>query len=207
MLVHAQNGTDQIGSVVAGFLAGDPQARESLPRDLREKLLKIAGEVAPDLKARGLAEDVMQEMFQLLLTRPADHYDPERGSPWAYLRTMVWLAARDIRAKESPAGVPRRPRRNEDGGFDSVQRPLPLDDTLATGCVVEDPEERALAGIGAAALIGAIPAEAPAWLPRALSLAVEGMPVTEPAGALRISRFALRRALRHWAVPRAEVLR
>jgi DNA-directed RNA polymerase specialized sigma24 family protein len=207
VVVRAQNGTDQIGSVVAGFLAGNPQDRESLPRDLGEKLLKIAGEVAPDLKARGLAEDVVQEMFQLLLTRPADHYDPERGSPWAYLRTIIWLAARDIRAKESPAGVPRRPKRNEDGGFDSARPPLPLDDTLAPGCVVEDPEDCALARIGAAALIGAIPAKAPTWLPIALSLVVEGMTVTETAGALRISRFALRRALRHWAVPRAEVLR
>jgi DNA-directed RNA polymerase specialized sigma24 family protein len=207
VLFHAQNDTDQIEKLVAGFLAEDPQARECLPRYLGERLLKLVGAVAPDLKRRGLAEDVAQEMFQLLLTRPAGHYDPERGSPWAYLRTMICLAARDIRAKESPAGTPRRPKRNKDGEFYSVLPPLSLDETAATGYVVEEFEDSALAGIVAAALIGAIPVEAPAWLPMALSLVVEGMTVTETADALHISRFALRRALRHWAVPQAEVLR
>jgi DNA-directed RNA polymerase specialized sigma24 family protein len=207
VLGHAQNDTDQIGRLVASFLAGDPQARECLPRYLGERLLKIVGAVAPDLKTRGLAEDVVQEMFQLLLTRPAGHYDAERGGPWAYLRTMICLAARDIRAKESPAGVPRRLKRNKDGEFYSVLPPLSLDETVATGYVVEDFEDSALARIVTAALIEAIPSEAPAWLPMALSLVVEGMTVTETADALRISRFALRRALRHWAVPRAESLR
>ena len=207
MPFHAQNGPDQLTSVVAGFLAGDPQAREFLPRNFGEQFLKIAGDVAPDLKTRGLAEDIVQEMYQLLLTRPIGHYDPGRGGPWAYLRCMARLAARDVRAKESPAGAPRRPKRDADGGFGSVLPPLPFDELLVLDSVAEDPEDLALAGVAATALIGAIPAEAPGWLPMALALVADGLSVTETAGALEISRFALRRALTRWAVPQAELSR
>lgn len=207
MFNRAQNGPAHVGSLVTGFLAGDLQARESLPRDLGETLLKIAGEIAPDLKERGLAEDVVQETLQLLLARPAGHFDPDRGSPWAYLRQMVRLAARDVRAKEAPAGAPRRPKRDENGEPAAVLPPLPLQDALITDNATEDFEDRVLAAIGAATFIDATPSEAPTWLSMALSLAVEGLTVTETADALKISRFALRRALNRWAMPQADILR
>jgi hypothetical protein len=66
VLQHARNVPDRAGELVVGFLAGDPQAREALPRDLGEPLARIAGEVAPDLKVRGLAADVVQEMLRIL---------------------------------------------------------------------------------------------------------------------------------------------
>lgn len=207
MLSYTQSSPDHIESLVLGFLAGDPKARESLPSDLEETLRKIAGEIAPDLKARGLTEDIVQELFLLLLTRPAGHYNPGRAGPWAYLWTMLLLAARDVRAKEALAGAPRRPKRNEEGEYPDVLPPLPLQDALIPDDKIEYLEDLVLSEIVTAAFIDTVPAEAPAWLGRALSLVVEGLTITETAAAVGVSRFVLRRALNRWAVPQAGVLR
>ena len=64
-----------------------------------------------------------------------------------------------------------------------------------------------LGAIMVASFIDAVPAEAPAWLSAALSLAVEGLSITETADALQISRFQLRRALNRWARPLVGLLR
>jgi hypothetical protein len=207
VLSYTQSSPEHIESLVLGFLAGDPEARESLPSDLGERLRKIAGEIAPDLKARGLTEDIVQELFRLLLTRPAGHYNPDRAGPWAYLRTMLLLAVRDVRAKEAPAGAPRRPKRNEGGESGGVLPPLSLQDALIPDDKIEYFEDLVLSEIVTVAFIDAVPAEAPAWLGRALSLVVEGLTITETAAAVGVSRFVLRRALNRWAVPQASVLR
>src|SRR5580693_5704564 len=97
-----QNRRARVGSLVVGFLAGDWYAREALPRDTWADVLGIGRRVAPDLEARGLAGDVVSEVFRLLLSRPAGHYDPDRGDPWGYPREMVRLAARDVHDSEAP---------------------------------------------------------------------------------------------------------
>lgn len=206
MLYHIQRANDNVADLIGDFLAGKPEARSALPRDLRDPLLKMAGQVAPDLRVRGLEQDVVQEMFRLLLSRPAGHYVPQRGTGWAYLRTMLKLAARDVRAMEAPAGGPRRPRKTDNGGFACVQSE-PLDETGARGPVTERQEDCVVARIAIAQFIDGMPPCAPAWLPRALILISEGLTVTETARALEISRFTLRRSLDRWAKPRAAVLR
>jgi DNA-directed RNA polymerase specialized sigma24 family protein len=200
----AQNRRARVAVLVVGFLAGDPYAREALPRETGADLLGIARRVAPDLEARGLADDVVSEMFRLLLSRPAGHYDPDRGDPWGYLREMVRLAARDVHDREAPAGTPRR---HAEGEADPAPLPVPLEAGQAAGDAAEGFEARVLGAIMAASVIDAVPAEAPAWLSAALSLAVEGLSVTETADALQVSRFQLRRALNRWAQPLAGLLR
>ena len=91
----APNRRARIAALVVRYVAGDLYAREVLPRETWADLLGIARRVAPDLEARGLADDVVSEEFRLLLSRPVGHYDPDRGDPWGYLREMVRLAARD----------------------------------------------------------------------------------------------------------------
>ena len=201
----AHNRRARIASLVVGFLAGDQDAREALPRETWADLLGIARRVAPNLEARGLADDVVAEAFRLLLSRPAGHYDPDRGDPWGYLREMVRLAARDVHDREAPAGVPRRPRRDAKGKMGPAALPVTLE-AQAAGDAVEEFEDRVLGAIMAASFIDAVPAEAPAWLSAALSLTVEGLSVTEAADALQVSRFQLRRALNRWARPLAGLL-
>ena len=207
MLQHAQNVPDRAGELVVGFLAGDPQAREALPRDLGEPLARIAGEVAPDLKVRGLAADVVQEMFRILLTRPAGHYDPDRGSPWAYLRVMLLLAARGVREQEALPGTPRRPKRDADGEPGIVIPPVPIQDAVVPDDGIEYVEDLVLSWIVTAEFLGAVSGDAPGWLRRALSLVVVGLTITETAKAVGVSRFTLRRALYRWAAPASGILR
>ena len=203
----AQDRRARVAALVVGFLAGDAHAREALPREVWADLLGIARRVAPDLTARGLGDDIVTEAYRLLLTRSAGHYNPDRGDPWGYLREMVRLAARDVHDREAPAGMPRRPRRDAEGEMDPAALPVPLEEEQAVGDAVEDFEDRVLGAIMVASFIDAVPAEAPAWLSAALSLAVEGLSVTETADALQVSRFQLRRALNRWAQPLAGVLR
>ena len=202
-----QNRRARVTDLVVGFLAGDPYAREALPRETEADLLGIARRVAPDLAADGLADEVVSEAFRLLLSRPAGHYDPGRGDPWGYLREMVRLAARNVHDEEAPAGTPRRPRRDAEGEVVPVLLPVPLEEGHEAGDVAEGFEDRVLGAIIAASFIVAVPAEAPAWLSMALSMAVEGLSVTETADALQVSRFQLRRALNRWARPLAGLLR
>lgn len=203
----AQNRRARVASLVVGFLAGDPYAREALPQETWADLLGIARRVAPDLEARGLADDVVSETFRLLLSRHAGHYAPDRGDPWGYLREMVRLAARDVHDREAPPGTPRRPRRDAGGEMDPAPLPVPFEEGQAAGDVAEDFEDRVLGAIMAASFIDAVPAEAPAWLSVALSLAIEGLSVTEAADAVQVSRFQLRRALNRWGRPLAGLLR
>ena len=203
----AQNRRARIAALVVGFLEGDPYARETLPRETGTDFLGIARRVAPDLEARGLNDDVVSEAFRLLLSRPAGHYDPDRGDPWGYLREIVRLAARDVRDRESPVGMPRRPRRAAEDDAGPALLPVPFESAQPAGDVAEDFEDRLLGAIMAASFINAIPAEAPAWLSTALSLTVEGLSVTQAADALQVSRFQLRRALNRWARPLAGSLR
>lgn len=203
----AQNRRSEVAVLVVGFLAGDPSAREALPREVRPDLLRIARRVAPDLEVRGLDDDVVSEAFRLLLSRPAGHYDPDRGDPWGYLREIVRLAARDVHDREAPAGMPRRPRGEAGGTAASVLLPVQFEPDRDAGEATEGFEDHLLGAIMAASFIDAVPAEAPAWLSAALSLTVEGLSVTETADALQVSRFQLRRALNHWARPLADLLR
>jgi hypothetical protein len=204
---RAQNVPDRTGELVTGFLAGDPQAREALARDLGEELVKIAGQVAPDLKIRGLATDVVQELFRILLTRPAGHFDSERGSGWAYLRVMLQLAARGIREQEAVAGTPRRPKRDADGIPGLVIPPIPIQDAVVPDEDIDYVEDFVLSRLVTAQFFDAVSDEAPGWLRRALSLIVEGLTITETAKAVEVSRFTLRRALDKWAAPPAGMLR
>jgi DNA-directed RNA polymerase specialized sigma24 family protein len=207
MPYSAQNRRARIADLVVGFLSGDQDAREALPGEIWTDLRRIAGRVAPDLKARDLTDDVVSEAFRLLLSRPAGHYEPDRGDPWGYLREAVRLAARNVHDREAPAGTPRRPQPHAGHDLDRAALPVPLEEGNVTGDAAESFEDRVLGAITAASFIDAIPTEAPAWLSAALSLAVEGLSVTETADTLQVSRFQLRRALNRWAVPLAHLLR
>jgi hypothetical protein len=207
VLQHDQNVPDRARKLVIGFLAGDPQAREALPRDLGEPLARIAGEVAPDLKVRGLAADVVQEMLRILLTRPAGHYDPGRGSPWAYLRVMLLLAARGVREQEALPGTPRRPKRDSGGEPSIVIPPVPIQDAVVPDDGIKYVEDLVLSWTVTAEFLGAVSGDVPRWLRQALSLIVEGLTITETANAIGVSRFTLRRALCRWAAPVSGILR
>ncbi len=105
--------SQEAAKLVGGFLSRNPKAMRELPRDLGSSLHKMARKVAPDLAERGHVEDIVQETYLLLLTKPAGHFDPARGkktndpdrSPaGAYLGLLMRTAAQSVRAAHTPPG-------------------------------------------------------------------------------------------------------
>jgi DNA-directed RNA polymerase specialized sigma24 family protein len=207
----------ELAALLTGFLAADPVARTKFPEQMGGRLRATAGRIAPDLNKRDLIDDVVQQAYELLLRRPAGHFDPSRGSAATYLHKIVRLAARDIRAQFAPPGTPTRPRRNEDGEFMPTNPPLTLDQVVSAGeeavtmaetiLADADIEDLVLGVLGARALLDLVPDQAPTWLREVLALAANGHTVSEAAAEVGQSRFAVRRAINRWALPQAIAMR
>jgi DNA-directed RNA polymerase specialized sigma24 family protein len=203
--------------LLIGFLAGDSDARAQFPGRLGSRIRATAVRIAYDLKQRGLIDEVVQQAYMLLLRRPAGHFDPSRGSAPAYLYQIVRSAARDVRAQNPPPGATTRPRRDEDGEFVPADPPLTLDQvvsageeavTLAETIVADtDVEDLVLGVLGARALLDLVPQQAPPWLREALAQIAAGDTLSEAAAQVGQSRFAMRRAINHWALPQAIAVR
>jgi DNA-directed RNA polymerase specialized sigma24 family protein len=207
----------ELAALLTGFLAADPDARTKFPERMGGRLRATAGRIAPDLKQRDLIDDVVQQAYELLLRRPAGHFDPSRGSAAAYLHQIIRLAARDIRAQFAAPGTSTRPRRDEGGEFVPTDPPLTLDlvvgageeaVTMAETIVADvDVEDLVLGVFGARALLDLVPDQAPTWLREVLALVANGHTVSEAAAEVGQSRFAVRRAINHWALPQAITMR
>jgi hypothetical protein len=79
-------------------LAGDAAARDELPRRLRRDVEALAAAIASsDLRRRQLVGDVVGRTWELLLRRRPGSFDPARGTPLAYIATVVRTATRDVR--------------------------------------------------------------------------------------------------------------
>jgi hypothetical protein len=201
-------------ALLTGFLAADPDARTQFPARLGGRLRATAARIAPDLKQRELIDEVVQQAYLLLLRRPAGHFDPDRGSTAAYLYQILRSAVRDIRAENPSPGATTRPRRDEDGEYVPADPPLTLDQVISAGeevitlaetivADVADVEDLVLGVVGAQALLDLVPPEAPDWLRETLALIAAGDTISESADEVGPSRFAVRRAINHWALPQA----
>jgi hypothetical protein len=89
-------------------LAGDERARGQLFENGERLVHKMAVDADEGLRRRGLSGDVVSRTFELLLKRPAGHFDPTRGTVQSYLRSVVATAARDVRAENVEPGVRTR---------------------------------------------------------------------------------------------------
>jgi hypothetical protein len=207
----------ELAALLTDFLAADPDARTQFPARLGGRLRATAVRIGRDLQERALIDDAVERAYELLLRRPAGHFDPSRGSAAAYLYQIVRLAARDIRAENPHPGATTRPRRDEEGEFVPADPPLTLDRvvsageeaiTLAETIVADvDVEDLVLGVLGAQALLDQVPHEAPAWLREALALIAGGHTISEAAAQVGQSRFAARRAINHWVLPQAIAVR
>lgn len=97
--------------LLVAFLNGDCDAREELPRRLNDRLVATARRLAPDLARRGLHEDIVSEMWLLLLKKGPGSYDPQRSAPMTYLHTLLRRARRDVYAQNTPPGARTRPQK------------------------------------------------------------------------------------------------
>lgn len=104
--MHERNIADD--AMLTAFLDGHPDARDQMPRFYHDRLLGLARRVAPDLHEQDLAEDAVQRLWEILLTRKPDSFHPDEGSAFAYLGYVLRTAAKDIRAEHAPPGEPTR---------------------------------------------------------------------------------------------------
>jgi RNA polymerase sigma-70 factor (ECF subfamily) len=102
-LGHAAAGEPDDGALIAAVAAGDVAALDLLYRRHRSLALGVACKL---LRDRAAAEDVVHDAF-LSVWRAAASFQPGRGSPRAWLLTIVRNAAIDsLRARE----LSQRPR-------------------------------------------------------------------------------------------------
>jgi hypothetical protein len=113
--------SDPLARPLIAFLEGDPQVREDFPAHLHDRLLKVARRVAPQLARKGLAEDVVQQMWVLLLQKSPGAFDPTRGTAINYLWFTMKTAARDIQASYTAPGQRTRPQRKAEGRLANKQ--------------------------------------------------------------------------------------
>lgn len=168
--------------LLAGFLAGDPNAREALPRRIDAPIRRITKRLSPhDFPRRGLVDDVVSRTWELLLRRPEGSFDPTRGNALSYVETIVRTAVRDIRNQHRvPVGRPRDYTPNETNARPCP--PRPRTHTLDSTVEFRDALERQL-GHGN-------PLHAAAML-----VALDDTTMTLAATAVGVTRFSLSRRL------------
>lgn len=197
--------------LLIAFLEGHPGARDILPRRLHGRLAAIARSIAPDLADRGLDEDVVQRMWELLLHKEPGSFTPERGNAVAYLGALLRNAAIDVRAEHTPPGertrLYRKPTKRERRAYmrkllhdydraEMSERsgawngaPDPHDDIEAVEARLTAMEILALARYTGA----------PTHVIRAMAMIHDSdVLLGEAARAVGRSRFALRRDIKAW---------
>ena len=104
--METQQDADPLRQLLQAAGAGDRQAFARVYQLASPRLFAIALRIA---RRRDMAEDILQEAF-LTIWEKADRYDPERGSPLAWMSTIVRYRAID-RLRRREASDPRRHRR------------------------------------------------------------------------------------------------
>ena len=140
-----------VGALIVSAQAGDPLAAENLAEAVLPWLRAEAASLRPDLAKRSLADDVTQEAFLQVITRPAGHYEPNRGGPETYLRLLVRRGVEVVEASyELPGHTVRRALARTTGtpvghvyldgeSRDSAERVLQAATTATTATPAVDP--------------------------------------------------------------------
>ncbi|MHB8671993.1 MAG: RNA polymerase sigma factor [Acidimicrobiales bacterium] len=174
---------------LSAFVAGDPEARAKLPALIDRRLMSRARALAPDLVKRALVDDVVSRTWELMLTKPAGSYDPERSAPLTYVNTIARTAVRDVRSTNQT--VVRAPRDYSEIEIDLAERTGPLSDGEIPAMDDDIDLERRMAALS------------PRAREAARMIACDGTPLVTAAERVGLSRFALKRQLTRWATAAA----
>lgn len=185
-------GSFRINDAFEAFINGDSEARETLPLRLHDKLLQEAREQARELSEDQL-EDIVQEVWLLILGPRGAGWNRDRGSAWSFLRQLIKDAARAVRATYAPPGVrtrlPTKQARDADGlasrcTITLEELPMNEEPCVQAGSAEARAELRLVSGQADPAALHAI-----------YQIEVEGEPVNDVAAELGVSRFHLRRLI------------
>lgn len=201
------------------FLSGDPVVRQELPKRLNNYLLKRARRMSPTLACQGLAEDIVQRLWQILLRKNPIRFDPDRGSARTYFDYILRTAITDVRSSYTPPGHRTRPLRKVEGeiveqppvlSLDTPIEEYDIDGILTLGDLVPDPGdemEAAEAEMHANWLLSFAQKTAPASVSTALEVIYwKNVTLTEAARIVHLHRTTLRRRINHWINEYRDVL-
>lgn len=182
--------TDDASTLLCAFLAGEPTARDEFPRVVARDVERLAAAIAShDLRRRQLICDIVGRTWELLLRRRPGSFDPERGTPLAYIATIVRTATRDVR-EQNVYDV----RRSRDYGDDANLTPSPSNQDARAPVTDFDTEVDDLLqwayGDDRAALRGA------------RLIAFHDALLSAAAAEVGLTRFALKRRLATWTESR-----
>jgi len=188
----------KLDSLLRGFLAGNPVARDVLPRVAERYVLKIVRRIAADLPDDIHYEVVNQAFMNLTLQKPAS-YNPARGSAGTFLKLTVRNALRQVRATYAPPGHVTRVRRRKGSVAAGVAAP-------AIVCIHELPDTNMPTVDGGVAVVEAqhdveaILRRASPWLAASLKRLHFGEEsMNKVAADVGISRFSLGRQIDEFA--------
>jgi hypothetical protein len=191
-------GTDE--ALLGAFLQGDEDARDALPRRFGEDLLHEVRAIVPDLAALALDEDVVQRAYELLLTRPAGHFDPDRGSARSYLRTTLRRAARDVRAENAPPGTRTRavPGKQREPAL-SLDRMIEATDGESLAFAIDDHADTVVRKVTVDELVARARRDAMSMIADAMTVMLTNdIGIVDAARIIGVSRLVLRREFDRW---------
>lgn len=182
ILLHPTALCTDLASLLARFLEGERDARRDLPVVAGSDVRRLALVLAPaTFCARHLVDDVVNRTWELLLRRGPGSYDSARGTPQAYIATVVRTAVRDVRQQNRfDVGPSRRYRGSElDPPAATPRTSLAWTDDIDLDGVLQS-------------VLGSCP-EA---LAAARLIAFEDATLTSAALAVGLTRFSLHRRFR-----------
>jgi DNA-directed RNA polymerase specialized sigma24 family protein len=187
--------------LLQAFLAGDPVARNTLPRVAERYLTVIVRRLDPALP-EDLRGEVVNQALLNLLRQDSESYHPGRGSAGTFLGLMVRNSLRQVRAMYAPPGQPKRVRERKDASpkqkavLVTITAQPPED-------VVDRPESIApdeIAALEARLDVEAILERAPSDVAEGLRrVYLEDQAMQDAAEAMGVSRFVLTRKLARFA--------
>jgi DNA-directed RNA polymerase specialized sigma24 family protein len=187
--------------LLQAFLAGDPVARNTLPRVAERYLTVIVRRLDPLLPEDLRGEVVNQALLNLLRQGPRS-YRPASGSAGTFLGLLVRNALRQVRAMYAPPGQRKRVRPPKGGSAKQKSGPVMI--TAQPPEELVGPQEPAapddIAALEIRLDVDALLQRAPADVAEGLRrVYLEDQPMQDAAEALGVSRFVLSRKLSGYA--------
>ena len=197
--------------MLAALQTGDRTAAAQLAASTGPWLRARAASMCPDLQRAGLTEDVVQETYCLLLSRPEGHFKPELGSAATYLALQIREAGNRVRAVHSMPGWTRR-RKDAKDTENAPKGPVHLDPgesepaevraAMARVAGEDDATLRVLNNVCLRDFCQRLPAD-DGWVGDVVTEILEGVASIDQVIVGGRSRFAVRRRVR---VKRADMV-
>lgn len=114
--------------LLIAFDEGDSDALGELARRYNQRFSKIVGHRDPDLRDLNLVEDVVQQLWLILIRRKTSGFNPALGTACSYLEAiLVRDAIRDVRALHARVGQRTRFQATSGSGENQgSRRPFPV---------------------------------------------------------------------------------